>query len=321
MRKNTFFEDSILLTTGEKIPVKYRTVKGTKHYVFRSVSDYEKYFIDTCGSVPRLFDNWRLAPTDAWTIADDGGIVQVLLHKELATRREKDTGSEGYVFAKNGYVRTCVGCFVANDGYSMDTDFNQHENPYTFSRHHMTRKERIEKREECTNDERMFALGVAANLTVKNGKSPAEIYAAIFKTIYMSIAEDKANELLKQRRIMDTIKETISSICSRYNVTQESVIERINNLANTARREDVRLAALQSLKSIVGVDEDAKLERELELKKISAVNSVPQIGAGVSSAQLKRHEDIDEDRDNGTEHEETSSGTEGDSSDVEGSEN
>jgi hypothetical protein len=86
-----------------------RRVKGTTHYVFEDKAEFEEYFLGEDGAVPQLVEDWRQARQWDWTVADDGGVVQVLKWGALPHPHDRKNYK-----SRNGYVRTIVGAFISD---------------------------------------------------------------------------------------------------------------------------------------------------------------------------------------------------------------
>jgi len=105
--------------------LEYRKIKKVRHYVYDNIQEFNISNPDV-----EVSANWRTANEGDWVHSDDGRIIQLLRVKN-EIRHPNDR--KNYKFAK-GYVRTVVGTFLKRKTTTMDTDFSEHANRYTFSR-------------------------------------------------------------------------------------------------------------------------------------------------------------------------------------------
>jgi len=174
---------------------RFRKVKGTTHYAFRDKAEFEEWFMTNKGVVPELVQDWRKSRQGDWTVADDGGVVQVLKWGPLPHPHDRTNYK-----SRNGYVRTIVGAFIQNNKTYMDTDFENHPNRFRFNS--ATDSEYLKRRKErsnLSNPEVMFAAGLAA------GKTIQQAYEDSFGPHHDW--RNRALFLLKRERIMTKIKE------------------------------------------------------------------------------------------------------------------
>ena len=52
---------------------RYKLVKGVKQPVFEDIDEFKESY-----SNEFIYDNWRNAPTDSWTMTDDSQVCRIL---------------------------------------------------------------------------------------------------------------------------------------------------------------------------------------------------------------------------------------------------
>lgn len=237
---------------GEEFGVtyKYQFVAGAKYIVFTCKKDYESYFMGSDRVIPELFETWRDAPEASWTVADDGGVVQVLRRRQVAR------GKNRY------YLRTVVGTFLTDKKVFMDTDFSKHVNRYAFSgKANPAKISRCRDRDYLTKKEFLFALAVATGW---------DIYSAYRKAFgYDGLkVNEKAWLLVKKKRIMEAIMDSsLSDRLKEKGLNYNWVLDGVKNIAEKSKRDDVRLNAYlwvgKALEEAEGIDTGKLFGRDI----------------------------------------------------------
>lgn len=233
-----------------------------KWMVFNNRKDFETYFMSEEGVVPELHDDWRTAPEGGWVEADDGGVCQII--KRSSMKHPKDNGKRK--IAPHGCVRTVVGTFSTNKHYAMDTDFSAHMNRYQFTNNPISANYNLslKHRKHLTRKEKIFVANLMMYLHQGNGREESMIMAvndAGFSQRDLRGALEKANLLIQQDRIMKLISEQIKDTAEELGITIKFVLQGVKDLAENARREDVRLSALTKAGAYLGMD---KVEEEMQ---------------------------------------------------------
>jgi hypothetical protein len=228
-----------------------RRVKGTTHYVFEDKKEFEEWFMLERGVVPPLVDDWRLAQQGDWTVADDGGVVQVLKWGPLPHPHDRKNYK-----SRNGYVRTIVGAFIQDERTYMDCDFSKHPNRFRFNS--ATDKDYLKRRKErsnLSNPEVMFAAGLAA------GKSIQSAYEDSFGPHHDW--RNRALFLLKRERIMSKIKENAKEkLDETFNGSVLGFIfDQLKELVLSSDNDRVKLDVLKELAEWSGEKEKDKVKQ------------------------------------------------------------
>jgi hypothetical protein len=227
--------------------MKYQKLKGKKHFVFESKSEFEEYFLSEYGVIPKLVD-WRYSKQGDWVEADDGGIAQII--KQSSIKHHKDR--KNY---KNhrGYVRTIVGLFFQDDKIEMDTDFDKHPNRYRFGgstdAEYLLRRK---TREFLSNPEVVFAASICSGKTLQasyeEGFGPTHDWRrrAIF--------------LLRRERVIKMIKENVKDkLDSKFNGdVLDFIFDQLKDLIMNTDNDNTKLGALKELSEWSGEKEKTK---------------------------------------------------------------
>ena len=229
----------------------FRKVKGTTHYVFKDKEEYEEWFMVNEGSVPPLVEDWRQAKQFDWTVADDGGVVQVLKWGPLPHPHDRTNYK-----SRNGYVRTIVGAFIQNEKTYMDTNFENHPNRFRFNS--ATDQEYLKRRKErpnLSNPEVMFAANIAA------GKTIQQAYEDSFGPHHDW--RNRALFLLKRERIMSKIKENAKEkLDEKFDGSVLGFIfDQLKELVLTSDNDRIKLDVLKELAEWSGEKEKDKVKQ------------------------------------------------------------
>jgi hypothetical protein len=227
------------------------TIKGFSHHVFSDYDEFSSYF---SGAVPSVVSDWREGGEGDWVYSDDGGIVQLLrVSRELSHPNDR----KNYKYAK-GWVRTIVGTFILRRDTLMDTDFDKHQNRYTFSGKKKTPRQRIEERKKATKREKIFATNIVV------GMGPVKSYMDAFERETNSQkARQKAVVLLKQERIMKEIERSVLDVAKELGIDHKYVLEKLKCLADNTEDMNIVLQATKELGKAVGTMGNMVQQREM----------------------------------------------------------
>ena len=217
--------------------MEYRVIKRVRHYVYDSIQEFEEH-----NPNEQVNKDWRSSNEGDWVYSDDGRIIQLLRVKN-EIRHPNDR--RNYKFAK-GYVRTVVGTFINRDKTTMDTDFSQHKNRYTFSKTIKNPSERVYKREKTTNKEKIFATNVAV------GMGPVKAYMDAFNEDKEHTAKRKAAILLKQRRVIREVEKSVMDVAKDLGIDHTYVLQSLKLLAENTDDENIALQSLKEMGKAIG---------------------------------------------------------------------
>ena len=217
--------------------MEYRVIKRVKHYVYDDIQEFEEH-----NPNEQVNKDWRSSNEGDWVYSDDGRIIQLLRVKN-EIRHPNDR--RNYKFAK-GYVRTVVGTFINRDKTTMDTDFSQHKNRYTFSKTIKNPSERVYKREKTTNKEKIFATNVAV------GMGPVKAYMDAFNEDKEHTAKRKAAILLKQRRVIREVEKSVMDVAKDLGIDHTYVLQSLKLLAENTDDENIALQSLKEMGKAIG---------------------------------------------------------------------
>ena len=217
--------------------MEYRVIKRVRHYVYDSIQEFEEH-----NPNEQVNKDWRSSNEGDWVYSDDGRIIQLLRVKN-EIRNPNDI--RNYKFAK-GYVRTVVGTFINRDKTTMDTDFSQHKNRYTFSKTIKNPSERVYKREKTTNKEKIFATNVAV------GMGPVKAYMDAFNEDKEHTAKRKAAILLKQRRVIREVEKSVMDVAKDLGIDHTYVLQSLKLLAENTDDENIALQSLKEMGKAIG---------------------------------------------------------------------
>jgi len=229
-----------------------------RHLVFDCVADFETYFMMEQGIIPELIENWRHSAKGDWVKADDGGVCQVLRRK-VHIPHPKDGKKKGkYTYAKNGYVGTIVGTFIANDNIKMDTDFLAHPSRYSFKKIDPATYVPKQRQTRLGNKKRDF---IAQVVVLSQSMKFYEMLIVAYQRAFHwkgspMLAYKKGLELLRNETLVKVLADQIKVAAEKHDVTVDYIIGGIKNIADTARREDVSLNAFVTLGKMIGMDDD-----------------------------------------------------------------
>lgn len=217
--------------------MEYRVIKRVRHYVYDNIQEFEEH-----NPNEQVNKDWRSSNEGDWVYSDDGRIIQLLRVKN-EIRHPNDR--RNYKFAK-GYVRTVVGTFINRDKTTMDTDFSQHKNRYTFSKTIKNPSDRVYKREKTTNKEKIFATNVAV------GMGPVKAYMDAFNEDKENTAKRKAAILLKQRRVIREVEKSVMDVAKDLGIDHTYVLQSLKLLAENTDDENIALQSLKEMGKAIG---------------------------------------------------------------------
>lgn len=219
--------------------MKHKKIKGVKHLVFDSTTEYYKHFGN---QAPPPKKEWREAKEKDWVIADDSGIIQLL---KVSSSISHPNDRKNYKLSK-GWLRTVVGTFLIQDKTYMDTDFDKHPNRYTFSKTIKNTNSRVYKREKATRKEKEFATHIVT------GQPAVEAYMKSFKEDDENKATKKAAILLKQRRVMSEIEASALEVAKELGIDHRYILRTLKCLADNAGDDNIQLQAVKELGKAIG---------------------------------------------------------------------
>ena len=213
------------------------TISGAPNFIFNTVDEFRNFFERTPSGTPKLYDNWREAPEDGWTISDDGRILQIL-------KRAPIKGGYGIKNTqhKNGYVRTAIGTFFCDEDAFMDTDVEKHPSRYTFSG---KKVDGLHYRPKCplTRKERLWLVQII------RGADPYEAYETVFGPVRPEYLIARVTKLLSEARIMKALREEITAALESNSVTADWIVSTYKNIAEDPLvTGTARIAAVQQLR-------------------------------------------------------------------------
>lgn len=215
--------------------MKYQAIKGVKHWVFDSISEFEHYFKSRGLEVPALQLDWRDAKKGEWTIADDEGIVQILQRKQT----------------KYGWfwIRTVVGTFRQGSGYQMHTDFSIVESRYSFSGKDEDRWKKISNRDHVTRKELIFVTNLIRGMSIKQAYHDAFGDSKHWR--------EKSFLLMKQDRIMSELRNASKEAAKKLDLNMEYIIKSLMDISKESD-DKTKLGALKELRGILEAIEDSE---------------------------------------------------------------
>lgn len=219
----------------------YLTIKGRNHYLCSNIEEV----IKRLGYEPNIQQNWRFGNTGDWVSTDDGLFCEVLYRGEL----KKPNGKT------QPYIRTVCGSMLCLDIKQMTGPIA--ENIYTFGGTNEYR--RIMKKKDSTSKEMMFASYVAS------GENPVDAYLKTYKTDNEKYAKAQSGRLLKTERIQTMIKEEIAKVLEEEGISNNYLIRRFKQVADSAEREGDVLRSLESLSKIAGLFDSHESESKQQL--------------------------------------------------------
>ena len=226
--------------------MKYKTIRGKKHYVYDSIDEYIKERTD-CVDVKY----WKDANEGDWVEADDKGIVQLLKVGGITHPNDR----KNYKHSK-GWCRTIVGTFLINDKTNMDTDFDSHKNRYTFSKT-IGKKNNVKTRKIPTKKEKLFTTSVVA------GHGPVKAYMDAFNEDNDKSAKKKAVILLKQERIVKEIERGVLDVAKENGLDHEYVLRKLKHLADFSEDDNIILQSTKEIGKIIGTTGMSMKQKEV----------------------------------------------------------
>lgn len=185
-----------------------------------------------------ITDDWREGQEGDWVLTDDGEVVQILKRKAMTS-----TGKQG------SWVRTICGTFICRPGDRMDSRLRK--NIYSFGGD-KTAEEHFRERKAPTRRERLFVSYYLTDID-----HPIEAYFKAFPTQNSKWASDQAYKLLRQRRIVQLITETIQDAAKEQGVTEGFIIQESKKAVEGAVGEK-KIPGLRFLSELIGIGGFAK---------------------------------------------------------------
>lgn len=236
---------------------RWQTIKGVKHYCFRNVDEFHKFFGK---KAPQIAPDWRTANEGDWVIADDGGVVQILkMVKKMGHPRD----TLGYSYSK-GWCRTVVGTFLIKPDsdrgvFKMDTDWKKHKSRYTFggSGRNLDHSS-MNAREHLTKKERQFVFAVLfGDLT-----DIYDIYGKVFPNGRRENIKKNCDHLMKQERIMTELEKGVKEAAEKQGLDHEWVLSKLKEFADTAETDADKIRATIKVGDSIGTFNEAKKNKK-----------------------------------------------------------
>lgn len=200
--------------------VEYVGKKGKEaHYVYpRAEADRE--------GIPYV-EKWREVEREGqWVLTDDGYVVEALAISKMRG------GSRT--------IRTCTGTFLISPSIVLDT--KPRESRYTLNGIPVNRQPfRMTDRIEVWA--RLYA----------NGMNPFKAFRQVFGGSSTAHAERRIHYLLRQREVMDVVKDELDSLLKKLGIDEEFILKNFKELAEDADNDNARIAATKALANIVGL--------------------------------------------------------------------
>ncbi len=193
---------------------------------------------DSVDEVPgniTIVKNWRNGTIGDWVLTDDECVIQVIRKGSMLQKNKEVT-----------YLGTCTGTFIINKKTIMDAD--RRANIYSFGGN-KTPEEIVASRRELTANEELFVQYVAA------GIQPQDAYVKAFPTNNKQYARMKAVNLIKTERVKTAMKEELKPVLEELGINETTVLENINNIAQSSEKDETRLKALFKLSDIMDLED------------------------------------------------------------------
>ena len=182
-----------------------------------------------------IVKNWRNGTIGDWVLTDDECVIQVIRKGSMLQKNKEVT-----------YLGTCTGTFIINKKTIMDAD--RRANIYSFGGN-KTPEEIVASRRELTANEELFVQYVAA------GIQPQDAYVKAFPTNNKQYARMKAVNLIKTERVKTAMKEELKPVLEELGINETTVLENINNIAQSSEKDETRLKALFKLSDIMDLED------------------------------------------------------------------
>lgn len=226
--------------------MQYRAIKGKRHYVYDHISEfYSEYPKET------PLKNWREGKEGSWVWSDDEKIVQLLRVSGISHPNDR----KNYRYS-TGWCRTVVGTFLINNKTFMDTDFDSHNNRYTFSKT-IGSKSNLRKRKYPTKKERIFTTSIVA------GHGPVKAYMDAYNEDSENAAKKKAIVLLKQERIVKEIEKSVLDVAKENGLDHQYVLRKLKHLADYSEDDNIMLQSVKEIGKIIGTSGLTIKQREV----------------------------------------------------------
>tara|TARA_Y100001951_G_scaffold70358_1_gene57191 strand:- start:681 stop:1475 length:795 start_codon:yes stop_codon:yes gene_type:complete len=226
--------------------VRYRAIKGKRHYVYDHISEF---YSEYPNRTP--IKDWRDGEQGDWVWSDDESIVQLLKVSDIKHPNDR----KNYKYSK-GWCRTIVGTFLMNNKTFMDTDFDSHKNRYTFSKT-IGNKSNLRKRKHPTKKERIFTTSIVA------GHGPVKAYMDAYNEYSEDTAKKRALVLLKQERIVKEIEKSVLDIAKENGLDHEYVLRKLKHLADYSDDDNIMLQSVKEIGKIIGTSGMTIKQREV----------------------------------------------------------
>ena len=208
-----------------------KAINGIPHYIFKNENEFRALFPNQT-----LYDDWRKAPEGAWTLTDDGQILEILKKGQMRRGLSKKYSS---------YIRTLLGMRVVESNSKLSGEPPTHI--YSFSSDKHPKKRRLE-RKEYNGREFIFAQYIATGL------DPVDAYLRAFPTNKRKHAELSAKLLLKTKRVQKLITQKIEEKMDSLGISEEWLLDEVKCVVEGKQSKDNnKLRALELLMKVRGM--------------------------------------------------------------------
>lgn len=225
--------------------MEYRKIRNKRYYIYDHISEF---YNDHPDETP--LKDWKQGQEGDWVWSDDDRIVQLL---KVVDEIKHPGDRKEYKYA-DGWVRTIVGTFIKTKFSTMDTDFSEHQNRYTFSGND---PKSVKERKGITKKEKIFATNVAV------GMGPVKSYLDAFNASGELEARKKAVILLKQDRIMKEVEKSVMDVAKTLGIDHQYVLNKLKCLSDGSSDDNIVLQSTKELAKIIGTSGPIIKQREM----------------------------------------------------------
>ena len=243
---------------------RYKLVKGNQEPVFQSMDEFRELFPDDY-----VYDNWRDAPTESWTLTDDGQVCRIIKRLSMKSGGELVTTVLGTRHSERKHLMSGV----------------PPKNIYSLSRNENSAVHRANK-PNLTKRERLFAKYVAS------GMNPTDAYLKVYPTEKEVYAKNQATILLKTERVSKLVSEEIKKSMLKAGIDEDYLLETAKTIVDKeSARDSDRLRALEMLMKIAGMFPKEKKTESLAVFEGFTKEKLAQLGG--ASVKLISHGEKD----------------------------
>ena len=243
---------------------RYKLVKGVKQPVFEDIDEFKEVYSDE-----HIYDNWRDAPTESWTMTDDGQVCRILKRLPMKSGGELVTTVLGTRHSERKHLMSGL----------------PPKNIYSLSRHESSNVHRANK-SNLSRRERLFAKYVA------KGMNPTKAYLKVYPTNREDYANNQATALLKTERVSKLVSEEIKQSMLKVGIDEDYLLEKAKVIVdNDGARDSDKLRALEMLMKIAGMFPKEKKTESLAVFEGFSKEKLAQLGG--ASVKLISHGEKD----------------------------